>query len=185
MTRIFLTLSALSNVSLAVVFVLGWTVVADDAAQAAGTPLSVHFLGGLAAMTLTLLVHAVVLTYFMGTGRWIEETSQAYGLSMDSRAENVRLKYQTLPAMVGCIALLIVTAAFGAAADPGSGTDWPAARTIHMLLACLTLLANLAVTAIQYRTIERNGGLIEEILQQVRTIRRERGLEREPTIASR
>ncbi|MGD9854684.1 MAG: hypothetical protein AB7U20_07005 [Planctomycetaceae bacterium] len=181
MTRIFLALAALSNLSLGIVFVLGWMVVRPG--DATGVPLSVHFLGGLAAVTLTLLVHAVVLTYFMGTGRWIEETTQAYALSIDNRRENVRLKYRTLPGLVGAITLLIVTGAFGAAADPGAGLNWPAAGTVHMLLACVSLLVNLAVSGLEYQTIQRNGRLIEQIMDRVRAIRRERGLEEQLPVA--
>ena len=109
MNRIFSTLAIISNLGLGVTFILGWTVISPDVEGATGLPLTVHFLTALAALTLTLLVHAIVLTYFMGTGRWIEETSQAYQLGIDSREENIRLKYRTLPGMVACITLLIVT----------------------------------------------------------------------------
>ncbi len=183
MNRIFLVLTTLSNLSLGAVFILGWMVITPGVPGATGVPLSVHFLSGLAAVTLTLLVHAVVLTYFMGTGRWIEETSQAYRLPVDTRAENIRLKYRTLPGMVGCITLLIVTAAFGAASDPGAALDWPPAKVIHMTLACLSLLTNLAVSGLEYQSIQRNGQLIDEIMSQVRTIRQERGLEEKLPVA--
>ncbi len=39
-----------------------------------------HILIGLGALSGTTLVHALLFTYFMGTGRWIEETSSAYHL---------------------------------------------------------------------------------------------------------
>ncbi len=177
MNRIFLTLAVVSNLGLMATFVLGWTVVSPEVGGATGLPLSVHFLSALAALTLTLLVHAIVLTYFMGTGRWIEETSNAYQLGIDSRAENIQLKYRTMPGMVGCIVLLIVTGGFGAVADPGSSVSLSSAKLIHMLLACASLLANVTVSMIEYQTIQRNGRLVDEIMTSVRAIRRERGLD--------
>lgn len=177
MNRIFSTLAIISNLGLGVTFILGWTVISPDVEGATGLPLTVHFLTALAALTLTLLVHAIVLTYFMGTGRWIEETSQAYQLGIDSREENIRLKYRTLPGMVTCITLLIVTGGFGAASDPGAGLNMPSAKTIHMLLACASLLVNAVVSFLEYQTIQRNGRLIEEIMTSVRAIRQERGLD--------
>jgi hypothetical protein len=177
-SRIFLTLAACSNLSLAITYILGWTVLDPQLPQARGLPLGVHMLSGLGALLLTLLVHAIVLTYFMGTGRWIEETSQAYRLGIDARDENIRLKYQTLPGMVGCLLLLIVTAAFGAAADPGAGVKLASARTIHFWLACLTLAVNLLVNWWEYATICRNGRVIEEILGKVQALRQAAGLDR-------
>jgi hypothetical protein len=174
-SRIFLTLAIVSNLGLAGSFVLGWTVIEPDADAARGVSLSVHVLVGLAALLLTLLVHAIVLTYFMGTGRWIEETSQAYGLSVDYRAENVRLKYRTLPGMVGCLVLLILTAASGAAADPAAALGWPAAKTVHLLLASLSLLMNLAICALEHQTIHRNGKLVDQIMSAVTALREGRG----------
>ncbi len=160
-------------------FLLGWAVISPGIEGATGLPLSVHFLCALAALTLTMLVHAIVLTYFMGTGRWIEETSQAYKLGIDSREENIKLKYQTMPGMVACIVLLIVTGGFGAVADPGSSVNLSSAKVIHMLLACASLLANVTVSVIEYQTIQRNGRLVDEIMSSVKAIRRERGLDTE------
>lgn len=180
MNRIFLTLSIIGNVGLAATYVLGWSVRDVTLPGSTGIELGVHFLIAVAAITLAMLVHAVVLTYFMGTGRWIEETTAAYRLGTVAREENIRLKYQTLPGMVGGIVLLIVVGGFGAAADPGAALDFPAAKTIHMTLATLALLVNVAISTIEYRTIRRNGELINETLDQVRAIRRERGLDAPP-----
>ena len=53
----------------------------------------------------------------------------------------------------------------------------PSAKTIHMLLACASLLVNALVSFLEYQTIQRNGRLIEEIMTSVRAIRQERGLD--------
>lgn len=181
MNRIFLTLSIISNAALAATFVLGWAVRDLSLPDSSGVDLSVHFLCGVAALTLAMLVHAIVLTYFMGTGRWIEETTTAYRMGTAFREQNIRLKYKTIPGMVGCLLLLIVVGGFGAAADPGAALDFAAAKTIHMVLGTLALLTNIAVSAREYLTILANGQLINEIMSQVQSVRRERGLDQDPS----
>jgi len=175
--RIFLTTAIVSNLFLAVTYLIGWSMQDPAIPEGRGIPFSVHFLCGVASITLAMLIHAIVLTYFMGTGRWIEETSEAYRLGTDGRKRNIKLKYRTLPGMVGCLFLLITVGGFGAAADPGAGLGFAAAGTIHMILASLALLVNVLVSFVEYDSICQNGQLINEIMDQVRQIRRERGLD--------
>src|SRR5262245_17369363 len=40
----------------------------------------VHFLCGLFASVATLLVHCLIFTYLLGTGRWVREVTLAYDL---------------------------------------------------------------------------------------------------------
>ena len=56
-----------------------------------------HMLIGLGTLTFAALVHAISLTYFMGTGRWVEETSRAYKLPTDFHDENQKIKYRLMP----------------------------------------------------------------------------------------
>ncbi|MBL8851899.1 MAG: hypothetical protein JNG89_19660, partial [Planctomycetaceae bacterium] len=75
MSRIFLTLSITANSALVVTLILGWRIVDPASLEpAARNMVAWHMLTALAAALLVLLVHAVALTYFMGTGRWLEET---------------------------------------------------------------------------------------------------------------
>lgn len=178
MNRIFLVLSILANIALAITFWLGWRI--EDAAslrETAQQQVSVHFQMALASVTFSLLVHAIVLTYFMGTGRWIEETCSAYGFSEAARVENVRMKYRVLPGMFACLCLLIITGAFGAIADPASNMKMETAATIHFTLAACTILCNLLVTGIQFQQIQRNGALVDQVYAEVRRVRQERGLD--------
>src|SRR5438128_2433401 len=81
MTRIFLTLAICSTGTLLTALWLGLEV--GDAslrATAVQSRVAVHFLTGVAAILFAVLVHALVVTYFMGTGRWLEETCTAYRL---------------------------------------------------------------------------------------------------------
>ena len=62
--------------------------------------MSYHLLLSVAALIFAALVHAVLLTYFMGTSRWMEEVRLAYKLDARWIEENRRLKYRTIPPMV-------------------------------------------------------------------------------------
>jgi hypothetical protein len=163
-------------------FVLGLQIddpkVVDRAVQAGVT---FHFLSALAALCFATLVHAIVLTYFMGTGRWLEETSQAYRLPGEFLRECQRLKYRVVPGIVGCFLLLLATGAFGAAADPGSPVQfagwWGFSPALwHRALAMLALVANLGLNYYEYVALFRNSEIIHAVLQEVRRIRLEKGL---------
>jgi len=177
--RIFLTLAILATLLLVAAFVLGLEI-GDPRSVAASTraTLSHHLLTAVAALIFAALVHAVLLTYFMGTGRWIEETSLAYKLDSRWHDENRRLKYRTVPAMAACLVVLILNVPLGALAVdsgdwtlPGVGAISPT-RT-HFLFALATIVVNVIGNAIEYRAIKRNGELIAEIVAEVRHIRGE------------
>ena len=177
MNRIFLTLSTLTNLGLAWAWWLGWSI--DDPrspAAAAQAQVTSHFLVALGAGVIVLLAHAVALTYFMGTGRWIEETCEAYSLGPAARQENIRLKYRALPGMVLCVLLLLATGAFGAIADPAANFQMASAPTIHFTLATSTLFGNVLASWVEYTGIARNGRIVKKVLAEVTRIRRERGL---------
>ena len=182
MTRIFLTLTVLSTILLFVAFWMGSSIgdprLADPEVQAS---VSRHFLMGMAALMFSCLVHALVLTYFMGTVRWMEETTAAYRLSEHWQQQCRTLKYRTIPPMTVCILLLIITGAFGGAADPAStvkfgGWGDVSPATIHLLIAVTTVSINLLVNLKEYQAINRNRQMIDEIVEEVRKIRVERGL---------
>ena len=178
MSRIFLTLAIVSNSALLATLVLGWRIV-DPGSPEPGlrNPVTCHFLTAVGAALLVLLVHAVVLTYFMGTGRWLEETCEAYQLGAEPRAANIRLKYRVIPGMVVCILLVVLTGAFGALADPAANVPRPSAASVHLGFAITTVLANLLVSWVEQRAITRNSALVDAVVSRVGEIRQERGLD--------
>lgn len=182
LTRIFLSLALVANVVLVSAIVLGMQIGdvtrTDRAVQSA---IGVHMLAGLGALTFATLVHAIVLTYFMGTGRWLEETSRAYQLDLRLYQQSQKIKYGTLPGMIVCLLLLIGTGALGAAADPATpvsldGVLGLKGSTIHLLVALITIFVNLVVSLSQYLAVSGNAAIIEVVLGDVRRIRMERGL---------
>ncbi len=177
MKQIFLFFALLANLALIITFALGWRI--EDAAsieEAARQQFSMHFLFALASTAFVLLVHAIVLTYFMGTGRWIEETTQAYKFDDAARKQNIQLKYKFIPGMVFCMCIIIVTGAFGAIADPASNAQLAGSATIHFSLGMLTVVANILVSLIEYQQISRNTDLVDAVYAEVLAVRKERGL---------
>jgi hypothetical protein len=180
--RIFLTLTAVGALLLVASFILGFEI-GDPRSVAPATRklLSYHLLVSVAALIFAALVHAVLLTYFMGTSRWMDEARQAYKFDSRWSDENRRLKYRTIPVMAVCLLLLISNIPLGALsvdrADwkvPGLGAVSPS--RVHLVFALLTIVVNLAVNAMEYRAIRRNGQLIADVVGEVRRIREARGL---------
>jgi hypothetical protein len=183
MTRIFTTLALCSTLTLLAALWLGLGIgdatVRDSAVQ---SRVMVHFLTGVAALVFAVLVHALVITYFMGTGRWLEETCRAYHLGDSWQARSRELKWRLYPAIVATLLLLIGTGALGGAADPASAVGFQGigpltAAQVHLSVAIVTLLVNAAVNIFEFLALRRNGLLVLEVLAEVRRIRIERGLE--------
>ena len=182
MKRIFLTLALIANAILLYVIWRGLNI-GDTGANLPEVQQQVgsHMLIGLGALTFATFVHAVALTYFMGTGRFLEETSKAYSLSGEYHSCSQRFKYGILPGMTVCLLLMITTGALGAVADPatpasladtfGITDDW-----IHFGGAIVMVGLNLVVTLLEYRAIAGNTQVIGQVLTEVHRIRKERGL---------
>jgi len=183
MQRIFLTLSLCSNVVLLVALWLGWGIgdahLRDTAVQ---SRVAVHFLTGVAALMFAVMVHALVITYFMGTGRWLEETCSAYRLGAAWQSRSRNLKWRLYPAIIASLLLLILTGAFGGAADPASAVGFTGigpltAAQVHLGVSVAALALNAAVNGWEYLSLRRNGTIVNEVLHEVRRIRLDRGLE--------
>jgi hypothetical protein len=183
MTRIFLTLAICSTGTLVAALWLGLAVGdASSRSAAVQSRVAVHFLTGVAALVFAVLVHALVITYFMGTGRWLEETCAAYRLGDLRQIGSRNLKWRLYPAMAGSLLLLIVTGASGGAADPASAVafkGWGSltAAHVHLAIASLALAVNVAVNIAEYVALLRNGRIVNGVLQDVKRIRMERGLD--------
>ena len=108
MTRIFLMLAACSTLLIVAAFALGMNIQdASSLDEAARSSVRWHMLTALAALFSASLVHAIWLTYFMGTGRWMEETCRAYDLSDEFQKENQSMKFGTMLAVFGVFLLLL------------------------------------------------------------------------------
>lgn len=178
--RIFLTLTVLSTLLMGTVFFYGLNI-EDPKAISQAPVVDNHMLMGMGGLIFATLIHAIVFTYFMGTGRWLEETSNAYQLRSTFHDENRKLKYRLLIKITGSILLLILTGAMGAAADPASPVSFESSLGLtdamaHLVVGSMAILANVLTGTAEFSSIERNGEIIEEVLGEVRRIRTEKGL---------
>ncbi|MBI3862090.1 MAG: hypothetical protein HY290_09365 [Planctomycetia bacterium] len=183
MTRIFLSLAVCSTVTLVAAFSLG--LIIGDASlrsRVVQSRVDLHFLTGVAALVFGVMVHALVVTYFMGTGRWLEETCNAYRLGNTWQQASRNVKWKLYPSMMVSLLLLIGTGALGGAADPASAVGFRgvgplSAAEVHLWFAVVTITVNLAVNCWEYVALRRNGVLVAEVLGEVKRIRTERGLD--------
>jgi len=182
MKRIFLTLAVISTVILFTALVLGLNIrpALSQNRDAAASAIDSHMGMALFALIAAAMVHSIVLTYFMGTGRWMEETSRAYHLQETWKAESKSLKYRMIAGMTFCLVLLIFTGALGMATGTRAFKGFPdygiSAGTVHFTSAALAITLNLIVNVQQYLAISRNSQLVDSIMSEVRRIRTEKGL---------
>ncbi len=173
MFRIFTVLATLNSVALIATFALGVASKLGDSVRHASDPtFLMHFNFGLFTSVGTLLVHCLIFTYFLGTGRWVKEVALAYRLPDAPLPKLTRdLKRRTFPVALSAMLVTIATSAAGAGAQLQA---WP--WTVHATLGVLTLLANFWAFAVERRNVGLNAGAIEAVMAEVDRIRAERGL---------
>src|SRR5262245_39259475 len=110
MTRIFPSLASLSLMLYGAALILGLSVgdlYTRPVAEAALAWRGRHMLTGIAAALAVVFVESIVVTYFIGTGRWCKEVTEAYQLPPDDLAESARLKRRTFPlALLGMLTVV-------------------------------------------------------------------------------
>lgn len=132
----------------------------------------VHFVGGLATAIGILLVHCLIFTYFLGTGRWVKEVTIAYRMPDEPWHKQTReLKRATFPPALFSMLIGIGAAAAGAGAQLQA---WP--WYVHMILGLLTLAINLWAFRIEIRNVTANAEIIEGVMREVDRIRAAQGL---------
>lgn len=83
---------------------------------------TLHFLLGLLAALVTLLLNSISLTYFIGTGRWCREVVEAYELDEAMIERSKAIKRSNYPWWM-CINLaLLAIVVLGGASDPSANT---------------------------------------------------------------
>jgi hypothetical protein len=172
MTRIFSTLAAIVTLSILVTIGFGFWSMGLDTSLFKKDIYIVHFCLGLFTAIGILLVHSIVFTYFLGTGRWVKEVGLAYELPDHVLPKLTReLKRSAFPPALYSMLIGIATAAAGAGRQL---EEWH--WSIHMTLAFATLLVNVWAFGVEYRCVSVNAGVIDAILEEVDRIRAERGM---------
>jgi hypothetical protein len=172
MTRTFSVLASLVTLLMFATIGLGlWLFVTDDRAQRDEIFL-IHFVLGLCTALAILLVHCIIFTYFLGTGRWVKEVGLAYKLPDGGLPKLTReLKRATFPPALFSMLIAIAAAASGAGAQL-QAWHW----SIHATLAFLTVLINLWAFGVEYRNVTINAGVIRDVLLEVDRLRAAQGL---------
>jgi hypothetical protein len=172
MTRIFITLASVNALGLVATFLLGVASMLMNGVRAANPIYQIHFLVGLFTAIGTLLVHCIIFTYFLGTGRWVKEVGIAYSLPDTPWPKLTRdLKRATFPPALFAMLITIATSAAGTARQLEVWPFW-----MHGGLALLTLLINGWAFTLEYGNVATNAGVIDAVLREVDRIRAERGL---------
>src|ERR1051325_11462976 len=99
MIRIFSVLAVANAIGLLASFGLRLLSMVRHSLEKADDPVfMVHFLCGLFTAVATQLVHCLIFTYFLGTGRWVREVHLAYDLPDEPLYKTTReLKRKTFP----------------------------------------------------------------------------------------
>lgn len=184
MTRIFPSLAVMSLGLFAAAIVIGLMIgdLYDNPTEATWQARGVHMLTGTSAAIAVVFVHSIAVTYFVGTSRWCKEVTETYRLDPEPLVQSNRLKRRTFPwSVVGMLAVVGV-GALGAASDPGTGRpDTASWADVHLGAAFLGLVF-VAWTYYQvWLNIFANQAVIQQIVGEVQRIRRERGLDDQPT----
>lgn len=143
---------------------------------------TIHFYLGVASSLLAMLVSSVAVTYFVGTSRWCREVVETYKLPWELAERSARLKRRTFPWAVLAMLTVVGIAALGGLSDPSTpmsqqNPDLPASMvTWHYLAAMLGMLFVAWSFWVQLSRIAENYQVIDDILQEVRRVRQERGL---------
>jgi hypothetical protein len=177
MTRILLTLAALSLILLMAAALFGFSL--GDLYQQPRPPETQvlyrwHFLGGLMAALVVVLVESVVVTYFIGTSRWCKEVVDTYRLDPAAVLQSNRLKRRTFPwALAGMFAAVGIIA-LGGASDPATGPATRGWANWH-LAAAIGGFALIAWTYwVAWNNVVANQSIINKLVTDVAEIRRQR-----------
>lgn len=126
-------------------------------------PFGEHFSAGVFTALFTCLVHSIVFTYFIGTGKWVkEEVSKARLKAEDWIPQTKKFKMQTSPLALYSIILILITAFLGASLRSHASIPmyW-----LHKSAAYLTLVFNVFSFYIEGKVIAENSKLLEQALK--------------------
>lgn len=136
-----------------------------------------HRLIGIATAIVVIFVNCIVVTYFIGTGRWCREVCETYKLDPGFVDESASLKWRTISWSFVATAAIVVTVALGGSADPAAtgrldrGPVWAEA---HFIAALATVAVVAACFYLQWIKLGENAEVIERIMTAVRLKQAER-----------
>lgn len=179
MTRIFSVLAWASLLCVVANLIVGLMMgdLHDNPTQETLTWATVHRLGGVAAALAVVFANSIVITYFVGTSRWVREVSETYQLDKKYILESNRIKRRAFPWAVTAMLVIVGLLALGGAADPSTGQPNTANWVMPHFIGSFLVLGFLVwASFIEWNHIAANHAVIEQVLEAVKQIRSERGL---------
>jgi amino acid transporter len=174
MKRIFTTMAALNALLLLAAFGLGLVFMRERQASL-GAPTGHEPLGlnrftghkvlSLVAALFTLLVHCLIFTYFLGTGRWVKEVARAYALPDAELPKQTReFKRTVFPPALFAMLSTIAAVASGAGAQTSIDSLWSLS---HPVLTVLAMLINAYAYVVEYRIVSLNSAAMDRVMEEV------------------
>jgi hypothetical protein len=125
-----------------------------------------------------VLVNSIVMTYFVGTGRWCKEVVETYDLNRELIRRSAAIKRRAFPWTILAMLAIVGVSALGAAGDPITRRLATENWVMPHVIGAFAGIAFIAWAFIQEgQRIAEHHAVITEILDEVRRIRTERGLE--------
>jgi len=149
---------------------------------------TIHFYLGVASSLLAMLVSSITITYFVGTCRWCREVVETYQLPSEFAERSAALKRRTFPWAVLAMLMIIGIAALGGLSDPSTPVSQqnpglPAAMVMWHYAAAIVGLVLVAWSFwVQQTRIAEHYVVIQQILDEVHRVRKERGLATEDNL---
>jgi hypothetical protein len=165
MNQIFLALAITSGTLMVTSFAVGLAA-AGSTQGPSHLWHDIHFLLGLLTILTASLVHSIVFTYFLGTGKWVKEVVRVYRLPEWVHAQAVKNKRRAFPFELSSMAFLAATAWLGAGTDT---RGWPSIW--HLGCAAFTLAFNAGAFVAEYAAIVSQARLLLEVKAEADRLR--------------
>ncbi len=162
---------------------------ASEGLETAKNQRTFHTLVGIAAAMLTVFVSSIAVTYFVGTSRWCKEVVEAYHLDPAFVERSKAFKRGAFPWALGSMLAVVLISLSGPFADIASSAHYsvkstplanvsiPAWISLHAWSSIVATVFVAICFFAQLAKIAGNYVVIDEVLERVRTIRKEKGLD--------
>lgn len=137
-----------------------------------------HTTFGILAAIVTMLIHSVCVTYFIGTAKWCGEVVGAYQLSQSLYQECCSLKRGCFRWSLLGIGTILLVVVLGASSDPGTlqPNTWHWVEP-HLWAASIGLAVTLLAFWKQWDYLLRNVQIVQQVQDEVQQVRAAHGLD--------
>ena len=169
MKRYFVIFVTIGSILLGLAFLTGLEFLytrskTPNVAMPEQTRFTLHMGMALAASLFTLLVHCIIFTYLLGTGKWVKEVASAYGMPADGWPERAKqFKMRVNRWLLLAMFITIAATVTGAGAQTDVNSWWAVA---HPLLAVAVLFANGWAFRLEHAIIKENEVVLRSVKEE-------------------